>query len=61
MENVKEVVAEFEGRVNTEVRQQEQLNVMGHLNTNNFIFPFFYFYDLILIFFSLFFYFSFGR
>ena len=26
MENAKEVVAEFEGRVNTEVRQQEQLN-----------------------------------
>ena len=34
--------------------------VMGCLNTNNFIFLFFYFSDFILIFFSLFFYFSFG-
>ena len=28
MENTKEVVAEFEGRVNTEVRQQEKLNMI---------------------------------
>ena len=34
--------------------------VMGRLNTNNFIFLFFYFSDFILIFFSLFFYVSFG-
>ena len=27
MENAKEVVAEFEGRVNTEVKQQEQLDM----------------------------------
>ena len=36
-------------------------SVMGHLNTNNFIFLFFYFPDFILILFSHFFYFSFGR
>ena len=36
-------------------------NVMGHLNTNNFIFLFFYFSDFILILFSLFFSFSFGQ
>jgi len=35
--------------------------VIGRLNTNNFIFLFFYFSDFILIFFSLFFYFSFGQ
>jgi len=27
LENAKEVVAEFEGRVNTEVKQQEQLDM----------------------------------
>ena len=37
------------------------LTVMGQLNTNNFIFLFFYFSDFILILFSYFFYFSFGR
>ena len=36
-------------------------NVIGRLNTNNFLFLFFYFSDFILIFFSLFFYFYFGR
>ena len=38
-------------------------SVMGHLNTNNFLFLFFYFSDFILIFFSLFFslFFSFGQ
>jgi len=28
LENTKEVVTEFEGRVNTEVRQQEKLNMI---------------------------------
>ena len=28
MENTKEVVTEFEGRINTEVRQQEKLNMI---------------------------------
>jgi len=40
---------------------QKRICVMGHLNTNNFLFLFFYFSDFILIFFSLFFYFSFGQ
>ena len=35
--------------------------VCDNLNTNNFIFLFFYFFDFILIFFSCFFYFSFGK
>jgi len=28
LENTKEVVTEFEGRINTEVRQQEKLNMI---------------------------------
>jgi len=28
LENAKEVVAEFEGRINAEVRQQEQLDIV---------------------------------
>jgi len=42
-------------------RKRSVYCVMGHLNTNNFIFLFFYFSDFILIFFSHFFYFSFGQ
>jgi len=49
----------------TEVARPQVFNgtpssVMGRLNTNNFIFLFFYFSDFILIFFSLLFYFPFG-
>jgi len=36
------------------------MDVIGRLNTNNFIFLFFYFSDFILILYSYFFYFSFG-
>ena len=32
LENTKEVVTEFEGRVNTEVRQQEKLNMIKEKN-----------------------------
>ena len=32
LENAKEVVAEFEGRVNTEVRQQEKLDMAEEKN-----------------------------
>ena len=42
------------------VGEVKVLHVMGCLNTNNFIFLFFYFSNFILIFFSLFFSFSFG-